>query len=130
MIEDLEAQLKDSSLKALEQEKTIQLINKKFDVLKERESKYTELQIKFDDLLKKVDDMSKKIVDEKSVSEAAVQSLALTCEECDFVSRSESGLKVHIRAKHTEQTKIKCRRCDFTCESVELMRTHNDNPCG
>ena len=38
-IDDLEAQLKDSNLKALEQEKTIQLINKKLGVLKERESK-------------------------------------------------------------------------------------------
>ena len=64
-IDDLEAQLKDSNWKALEQEKTKQLINKKLGVLKERESKYTELQIKFDDLLKKVDDMSKKIVDDK-----------------------------------------------------------------
>ena len=65
-----------------------------------------------------------------TVESVAVQSLTINCEECDFIARSESGLKVHIRANHTEQTKIKCRRCDFTCESVELMRTHNDNPCG
>ena len=54
---DLENMLKDSTLKAFEQEKNIKMMNKKVGVLKERETRYTELQEKYDDLVKKVNEM-------------------------------------------------------------------------
>ena len=53
----------------------------------------------------------------------------LKCEKCEFVARNDVGLKVHIQAKHKERTKMKCTICDFTCESEELLMTHNANPC-
>ena len=53
----------------------------------------------------------------------------LDCEKCDFIAKSETGLKVHMQAKHTKQMKVKCKTCEFTCESKELLETHNANPC-
>ena len=53
----------------------------------------------------------------------------LKCEKCEFVARNDVGLKVHVQAKHKVPTKVKCAMCNFTCESEELLKTHNDNPC-
>ena len=33
---------------------------------------------------------------------------------------------MHKRSKHTEQNKIKCWKCDFTCATKSDLTTHND----
>ena len=35
-------------------------------------------------------------------------------------------LKVHIKAKHTQQEKFKCSTCDFSCPTKEELTEHND----
>ena len=51
------------------------------------------------------------------------------CDKCEFIAKNAAGLKVHFQAKHTKLNMIKCGICDFTCESKDLLKTHNDNPC-
>ena len=31
------------------------------------------------------------------------------------MAKNEQGLKIHMKAKHTENSRIKCWKCDFTC---------------
>ena len=51
------------------------------------------------------------------------------CDKCDFITKNAAGLKVRLQAKHTKQNKMKCSTCGFSCESKELLKTHNDKPC-
>ena len=46
-------------------------------------------------------------------------------QKCDFVAKSEQGLKVHVKAIHTKN-KVKCWKCDFTCETKSDLTEHND----
>ena len=39
---------------------------------------------------------------------------------------NESSLKVHLKAKHTEPQKFKCKTCDFSCATKNELTTHND----
>ena len=78
-------------------------------------------------LLEKLTVTDSNTYESSSVIPAQVKDL--NCEKCDFVAKSEAGLKLHTQAKHTKQSKFKCKTCDFTCESKELLSTHNANPC-
>ena len=60
-IEHLEMQLKDTNLKAFAQDKKIDTLRKKFNILKEKDSIMFELQLKFENLGKKVDETSNQL---------------------------------------------------------------------
>ena len=45
----------------------------------------------------------------------------IQCDKCKFMARSVAGLKVHNRAKHKEQTRIKCWKCDYTSTQCQIF---------
>jgi hypothetical protein len=53
---------------------------------------------------------------------------SLQCEFCDFVGKTEGGLKTHIRKMHTtaKAKQFKCWTCDFICERNADLTTPND----
>ena len=113
-MEKLEDQLKDTNLKIFEQGKEMEMLKKKFRVLKEKEKQLTDLEVNLEKLEKKVDNFKvSHIVETK-------------CKECDFVAKNELGLKVHIKAKHTEPERFKCFKCDFSASTKSDLTDHND----
>ena len=70
-----------------------------------KENLFTDLQEKYDQLQKKANDKRVEILKkEKDADDVDI----IQCDKCEFMARSDAGLKVHNRAKHTEQTQINC----------------------
>ena len=42
------------------------------------------------------------------------------------MAKNEHGLKVHMKAKHTEQNRIRCLKSDFTYATKSELTEHND----
>ena len=99
-------------------ESTLSKINKKLNVLKERYVIFSSLQEKID----KVEKTVEKILHEPTENEIVKNR----CGKCDFVAKNEQGMKIHLKSKHTEGNRIKCWRCDFTCETKTDFTEHND----
>ena len=115
-IEILEVKLKDANLKIVEQNREIEIITKKLRVLKEKDTKITDLENKLDELVKKVD---------KITSEKQTDLVDIKCEKCSFIAKNEQVLKVHIKAAHTQPQKFRCFTCDFFSPKKEELIEHN-----
>ena len=126
-IKKLESDIEDLHLKVAEQNHLLSKINKKLNVLKEKEERIDILEEKIN-LIEKTS--TKHIPDnfekEKSVDSLPENQIENKCEQCDFVAKNEQGLKVHIKAKHTEKKKFKCWVCDFSSETKSELTDHND----
>ena len=60
-------------------------------------------------------DLEKHIIDQHS----------LVCDFCDFVAKSLTGLKIHIRRMHSNsKTIISCNFCTFTAKTETEVKTH------
>ena len=117
IISKLEEELQKMNLKLSENEQALRKINKKLNVLNERETFFVESKDRIEKLEKSVENLmtrSEKKADENK------------CEKCEFVAKNEQGLKVHMKAKHTEHNRIKCWKCDFTCATKSELTEHND----
>ena len=80
--------------------------------------------------------------------------LSDTCPKCDFKTKHQNGLKIHMKRKHKGDTKTffetaremkmhrnthsysnisfkeqKCVECDYTCETIESMEVHIGKCC-
>ena len=122
----MENKSKDTDLKIVGQNKEIDLLKKKLRALKEKESKVIDLEKKLEELVKKVDMFTDKATETISESELVNQMPSDAdnkCTKCEFVAKNEQGLKVHLKAKHTEPQKIKCFTCDFSC-STKMNSPH------
>ena len=109
-IQILENNIKDANLKICEQSKEIDLINKKLRSLKERDNKVKNFEADFEILVKKVDDIiapSNETNSEIHVTYDMSEDGKNKCQKCDFIAKNEHGLKIHIKAKHTEPSKEK-----------------------
>ena len=127
MISKLESEIEDLHLKFSEQKQSMIKINKKLNILKEKETIVQNLQERLINLETKMDVIEKK--DDQKVEEVVIvdkECINIKCENCDFVAKNEQGLKVHIKAKHTGKNKFKCYTCDFSCETKMELTTHND----
>ena len=55
----------------------------------------------------------------------------LNCDYCDFIGKTEGGLKTHMRFKHTKilhQLSWKhCSFCNFNCKTETDMNNHMEN---
>ena len=75
-------------------------------------------------------------------------SVGFNCEKCDFIAKSKGGLKVHVKAKHTEikemkdqsseilnlenndlceneiENPLKCNECEYVAQTNEDLNTH------
>ena len=53
---------------------------------------------------------------------------SLKCDYCDFIGKTEGGLKTHMRFKHTrimnQQNWKHCTFCNFNCKTESEMKTH------
>ena len=105
------------NLKLSENEQTLRKINKKLNVLNERETLFVESKDRIEKLEKSVENLM--TISEKKGDENK-------CEKCEFVAKNEQGLKIHMKAKHTEHNRIKCWKCDFTCATKSELTEHND----
>ena len=122
-------------LKFSEQKQLMSKMNKKLNILKKKDTEVHHLQEKLTNLEKKIDIMEKNV--DLNVQEVVTVTNDITCtkpeslsdikcEKCDFIAKSEHGLKVHIKAKHTGKNKFKCYTCDFSCETKLELTEHND----
>ena len=84
-------------------------------VLKDRDSKLTDLEVKFQELEKKVVNFSH-----------SSENVDNKCSDCDFIAKNIQGLKVHIKAKHAAPLKFKCFVCDFSSATKNELTQHND----
>ena len=128
-IQILENKIKDANLKIFEQAKEIELINKKLRCLKDKENENKDLKDKFEILVKKVDDIttpSQETNSEIKVNNDTLEDVKNKCEICDFIAKNEQGLKIHIKAKHTEPQKFKFYICDFSSGTKAELTEHND----
>ena len=108
-IQILENKIKDSNLKIFEQAKEIELINKKLRCLKEKENKNKNMEAEFEILVKRVDDIATSSLNsEIHVENDKLGDVKNKCEKCEFIAKNEQGLKIHIKAKHTEPQKFSC----------------------
>ena len=52
----------------------------------------------------------------------------MKCEYCDFIGKTEGGLKTHMRYKHTrimnQQSWKHCTYCNFNCKTDSEMKVH------
>ena len=134
-------QVKDTNLKAFEQDKKIETLRKKFNILKEKESIVFELQLKFENLEKKVDVTSKELYEKvnecKNSNDKSVQTsecsrsdclnVEFKCDICEFNATSDADFRAHIRTKHKDSRKFfKCWTCDFVCRTKLKLTEHND----
>ena len=117
----LEAEIKDINLKFSQKEQTLNKVNKKFNVLKEKVTLFFDLEEQFDNLEKKFD----KIVNETDRNVKKNDNLEIKCSLCDFVAKNEFGLKIHFHKKHSSY-RFRCFTCDFKCESKSELVEHND----
>ena len=128
-IQTLENKMKDANLKIFEQSKEIDLINKKLRSLKDNDNKAKDLEVKFEILVKKVDNIitpSQGTNSEIHANNGTLEIVENKCEKCDFIAKNEQGLKIHIKAKHTEPQKFKCYICDFSSGTKAELTEHND----
>ena len=103
-LKKLESDIEDLHLKFAEQKHTLNKVNKKLNVLKEKEVKIDILEGKIN-LIEKTSTkhIPDKIENDKAVTSKEDTSPENKCEQCDFVAKNDQGLKVHIKAKHTEK---------------------------
>ena len=47
------------------------------------------------------------------------------CDECDYNTKTSKLIQLHKESYHSKKTKIKCRECDFTAISHEILKKHN-----
>ena len=129
----LENEIENMHLLFSEQKQTMSKLNKKLNILKEKEKLLLDLEIKFDILEKKVDKINTveahdeiEIVKDNASSEASSEpSEDLKRKVCDFVAKNKFGLKIHFHKKHSS-AKFKCFTCDFTCENYSDLDEHNN----
>ena len=90
---------------------------------------YIDLEKNLNELIKKVDMFTEKATENDSESQLLNQMLSEVdnkCSKCEFVAKNEQGLKVHLKAKHTEPQKFACFTCDFSCSTKTELTAHND----
>ena len=128
---ELENNIKDMHLKFEEHEKMMRKLNKKLNVLKEKETLLLDLEIKVDILEKKLSktslDDNEKVDNATETSEATGLSASddIKCKMCEFTAINKFGLKIHIHKEHST-AKFKCFTCDFTCENHDDLVEHSD----
>ena len=97
-------------------------INTKLNIL---EKNVLDKDKTIDELVKKVASLEKTILDEKPLTDKAN---LLICEFCQFEAKSLSGLKVHMKRKHTFHEKdtfpTKCDLCEKVIEDKLEMKKH------
>ena len=120
----METVVKDASLKAFEQDKKIDLLNKKFGVLREKES---DLQEKYKILLEKVDKLEKSLVDtisvEKMFKEKDNEVDNLVNSMLEKFRKLEERL-YSIEDKETEHEISYCERGDNFNKSQSNLNEH------
>ena len=122
-------------LKFSEHEQMMRKLNKKLNVLKEKETILLDLERKVNILEKK---MSKTNSDDHEQIDIATETSKDTasktessasddvkCNLCEFVANNKFGLKIHIHKKHST-AKFKCFTCNFTCENHNDLVEHSD----
>ena len=71
---------------------------------------------------------STSIIAEESVENDSHENLL--CDYCDFIGKTEGGLKTHMRFKHTKilnQLGWKhCKFCNYNCKTESEMKTHTN----
>ena len=76
----------------------------------------------------KTNDISReKVVAEKipevlKTHEADISEVEIKCTECEFVTTSENGIKVHKAKKHTRV--LQCEICDFKAQTLNVLQIH------
>ena len=132
---EFENNIKDMHLKFAEHEQTMRKLNKKLNVLKEKETLLLDLEIKVDILEKKMtktssDDREKVDNDQETSKDTASETDSsasddVKCNLCEFIAKNKFGLKTHIHKKHST-AKFKCFTCNFTCENYNDLVEHSD----
>ena len=127
-VKKLESDIEELHLKFAEQNHILNKINKKLNILKEKEDKIAILEEKIN-LIEKtstqhIPENNKAVTSKMDTSPE--NQIENKCEQCDFIAKNDQGLKVHIKAKHTEKKKFKCWVCDFSSETKSELTDHND----
>ena len=94
-------------------------------------SKCKELEDKLNNQCRDADketEVSDKNKIESDINKQAMNSESLNCDYCDFIGKTEGGLKTHMRFKHTKilhQLNWKhCTFCNFNCKTDTELNTH------
>ena len=110
---------KEKRIVALEEK--IKLFENKFSEVKNLETKLNDLEISLQKQSKENKTLTEKVIKVQAILKKNEKKL-FKCDQCDFTSVSEQGLKTHNKRKHTkakfeEGTDSYPKRCDL-CEKL------------
>ena len=120
----------DETIKLLDhQEKMLEMetrlndeVTEKDYIIKELENRVGNMELKINNLFEKISVLEKEKEKTKKVEKS------ITCSFCDFSTTSESGLKIHVKKKHTSVDKEtyprSCHLCDETFDDSKEMKKH------
>ena len=94
----------------------IRLLSEKVEVLENR--------LKQKNYNTVIENDEKESVEEKS-QETDISS-RVKCEECSFIAKNETGLKVHKKAKHTQES-FDCQKCNSTFDDITNLNIHMED---
>ena len=56
-------------------------------------------------------------------------SSEMQCDDCDFVAKNITGLKIHKKSKHTKSLKFHCDDCDLETNNKKFFNDHRASKC-
>ena len=87
------------------------------DSLKDREDIIDMLNLDVENKNSELDALREKMIQHPK---EVVQSKTFTCNQCDYTSESEKGIKIHMGRKH----EVKCDKCNEKFGGDQKLRTH------
>ena len=77
------------------------------------------------ELTKRLSDLEKKVESEQDLNKANIKKFS--CPNCNYESKSEQGLKIHISRKHNVKNVVdskSCELCDKKFENINDLKKH------